>query len=85
MVTIGVAVAVNRPAAAGPAARIGVGLLLGGALANLLERYIKHEVTDYVYLKDAKLPVLRRLVWNVADLNILLGGLTAVVGYLAGV
>ena len=85
VVTIGVAVAVNRPAAAGPVARIGVGLLLGGALANLLERYIKHEVTDYVYLKDAKIPVLRHLVWNVADLNILLGGLTAVVGYLAGV
>ena len=46
VVTIGVAVAVNRPAAAGPVARIGVGLLLGGALPSLLGRYIKVEMTD---------------------------------------
>lgn len=85
-VIVVVAVAANLPVAApvaGPVTRVGLGLLLGGALANLIERYIKHQVTDYVYLKDAKLPPLRRLVWNVADLNILTGALVAIVGTVA--
>lgn len=88
IVIAAVAVAANLPAAAaaaGPVVRVGLGLLLGGALANLLERYIKHQVTDYVYLKNAKLPMLRRLIWNVADLNIFLGALVAAAGMLAGV
>lgn len=85
---VAVSVAANRPAAApiaGPVARIGLGLLFGGALANLLERYIKHQVTDYVYLKDTRLPVVRRLIWNVADLNICLGALVAAAGMIADV
>lgn len=85
-VIVAVTVTANRPAAApmaGPVARVGLGLLLGGALANLLERYIKHQVTDYVYLKDAKPPILRRLIWNAADLSIFAGTLVAIVGMVA--
>lgn len=88
VVIVAITVAANCPIAApiaGPATRAGLGLLLGGALANLLERYIKHEVTDYVYLKGAKLLPLRRLIWNVADLNIFVGALVAAVGMLVGV
>lgn len=88
VVIVAVAVAANCPVSApcaGPIARAGLGLLLGGALSNVLERYIKHQVTNYVYLKDAKLPILRRLIWNVADLNIFLGALVAAAGMLAGV
>lgn len=88
VVIVAVTVAANCPVAApctGPVARVGLGLLLGGALANLLERYIKHKVTDYVYLKDCKIPILRRLIWNVADLNIFLGALVAAVGMIADV
>lgn len=83
-----VTVAANCPAAApyaGPVARAGFGLLLGGALANLLERYIKGKVTDYVYLKNSKIPILRCLIWNVADLNIFLGALVAAVGIIADI
>lgn len=88
VVIVAVTVAANCPIAApctGPVARAGLGLLLGGALANLLERYIKHQVTDYVYLKGSKIPILRRLIWNVADLNIFLGALVAAVGMIADV
>lgn len=63
------------------AVQLGLGLVLGGALANLLERYIK-KVTDYVYLNRAKLPFLRRIVWNLADASIVLGGAVAAVGLL---
>lgn len=66
------------------AVQIGLGLVLGGALGNLLERYIKKEVTDYVYLNRAKLPFLRRIVWNLADGSIVLGGAVAAVGLLCG-
>lgn len=88
VVIVAITAAANCPVSAprtGFVARVGLGMLLGGALANLLERYIKQRITDYVYLKDAKLPILRHLIWNVADLNIFLGALVAAVGMIADV
>lgn len=72
----------RRAPAAAPATRAGLGLVLGGALANLLEHYIKGEVTDYVYLNRARLPLLRHRIWNAADGSIVLGACLAAAGML---
>lgn len=47
-----------------------MGLMLGGALANLVERWARGAVTDYVYLPRAVIPFFRRIIWNVADLSV---------------
>lgn len=52
---------------------IGAGLLLGGGLSNLQERVRRGEVFDYIQFPQAPGP-LRRYVFNLADLAILLGG-----------
>lgn len=55
-----------------------MGLMLGGALANLIERWARGAVTDYVYLPRAVIPFFRRIIWNVADLSVLAGCLAAI-------
>lgn len=60
----------------------GMGLMLGGALANLVERWARGAVTDYVYLPRAVIPFFRRIIWNAADLSILTGCTTAVIALL---
>ena len=60
----------------------GMGLMLGGALANLIERWARGMVTDYVYLPRAVIPFFRRIIWNAADLSILTGCTTAVIALL---
>lgn len=66
----------------GTALQIGMGLMLGGALANLIERWARGSVTDYVYLPRAVIPFFRRIVWNAADLSVLTGCITAVIALL---
>ncbi len=63
----------------GTALQIGMGLMLGGALANLIERWARGSVTDYVYLPRAVIPFFRRIIWNAADLSVLTGCITAVI------
>lgn len=48
--------------------RIGLGLLLGGALGNLADRVIAGTVVDYVYFKIINFPV-----FNLADVSIDVG------------
>ena len=55
-----------------------MGLMLGGALANLIERWVRGAVTDYVYLPQAVIPFFRRIIWNVADLSVFAGCLAAI-------
>lgn len=55
-----------------------MGLMLGGALANLIERWARGAVTDYVYLPRAVIPFFRRIIWNVADLGVFAGCLAAI-------
>ena len=62
----------------GTALQIGMGLMLGGALANLIERWARGAVTDYVYLPQAVIPFFRRIIWNVADLSVFAGCLVAI-------
>lgn len=64
------------------ALQIGMGLMLGGALANLIERWARGSVTDYVYLPRAVIPFFRRIIWNAADLSVLTGCITAVIALL---
>ena len=60
------------------ALQAGMGLMLGGALANLVERWARGAVTDYVYLPRAVIPFFRRIIWNVADLSVFAGCLVAI-------
>lgn len=59
-----------------------MGLMLGGALANLIERWARGSVTDYVYLPRAVIPFFRRIIWNTADLSVLTGCITAAIALL---
>lgn len=58
--------------------QVAMGLMLGGALANLIERWVRGAVTDYVYLPWAVIPFFRRIIWNVADLSVFAGCLVAI-------
>lgn len=66
----------------GTALQLGMGLMLGGALANLIERWARGSVTDYVYLPRAVIPFFRRIIWNTADLSVLTGCVMAVIALL---
>ena len=55
-----------------------MGLMLGGSLANLIERWVRGAVTDYVYLPQAVIPFFRRIIWNVADLSVFAGCFAAI-------
>lgn len=54
---------------------LGVGLALGGGVSNLLERLRRGKVYDYVQFPKAP-GRWRRYVFNLADLAILLGGVS---------
>lgn len=54
------------------AAKTGLALVIGGGLANLLERYLHGYVTDYFQLK-VPFARIRKLVFNVADFCIFIG------------
>lgn len=53
--------------------KIGLALVIGGGLANLAERFLHGYVTDYIQFK-VPFRRIRRLVFNVADLAVFLGG-----------
>ena len=58
---------------------LGVGLILGGGLSNLLERLRAGRVFDY--LRFPKAPGrLRRYVYNLADFAVFLGGVLWLLG-----
>ena len=59
-----------------------MGLMLGGALANLIERWARGSVTDYVYLPRAVIPFFRRIIWNTAALSVQPGCITAAIALL---
>ena len=54
------------------AGKWGLALILGGGLANLLERFVHGYVTDYLQFR-VPLAYLRKLIYNVADLCIFAG------------
>lgn len=64
-----------------PLVRLGAGLAAGGALANVIERWAAGHVTDYLHGTDTPIPLLRKRIWNVADMAIFNGCVIAGLGY----
>lgn len=50
--------------------KLGVAMIIGGAVGNLVDRIWRKYVVDFLYIKHKKLPV-----FNMADVFIALGGL----------
>ena len=85
VVAIGAAALAYIPGVSMPLfGRVGAGLLIGGALSNTGERYAKKRVTDYIYLPDSKIPLLRKRIWNIADAAIFNGAVLAAAGIVLG-
>ena len=53
---------------------MGVGLILGGGISNLLERLRQGKVYDYIQFPKAP-GRIKQYIFNLADFAILLGGL----------
>lgn len=57
--------------------KVGLAILLAGAISNVYERIFKGFVVDYINLKKCK--VLKKIVFNLADVFIFIGGLIALI------
>lgn len=58
----------------------GLALLFGGGLCNFVDRMKKGTVTDYLRFTKCPVRCVRRLVFNISDFCILIGGLLIYVG-----
>lgn len=58
----------------------GLALLFGGGLCNFVDRMKKGTVTDYLRFTKCPITFVRRLVFNISDFCILIGGLFICVG-----
>lgn len=56
-------------------AGIGLAMLLGGGLCNFVDRVKKGTVTDYIRFTKCPVAFVRKLVFNISDLCIFIGGL----------
>lgn len=63
--------------------KLGYALMIGGGLNNLYERITKGYVTDY-FSFNVKWDKLKRLVFNISDMFILIGAFLVLVGKLFG-
>ena len=62
--------------------KLGYALIIGGGLNNLYERFTKGYVTDY-FSFNVKWDKLKRLVFNISDMFILIGALLVMLGKLS--
>ncbi|MBR2401849.1 MAG: signal peptidase II [Lachnospiraceae bacterium] len=62
------------------AGKLGTAFLVGGGLSNLFDRYTKGHVVDYIGFNFGP-KWFRRIVFNVSDFFIFIGGVLAVVGH----
>lgn len=74
------AVLVNTALPCSAMTRLGAGLVLGGALANLIERYQRGCVTDYLHGVKLPFDLLNRRIWNLADMAIFNGAVLMLAG-----
>ena len=58
----------------------GLALLLGGGLCNFMDRVKKGTVTDYIRFTKCPVAGIRKLVFNVSDFCIIIGGLLLCTG-----
>ena len=49
---------------------------LAGALSNLYDRWVRGSVTDYISLVSRRIKSVQRVVFNLGDVFILIGGVT---------
>lgn len=68
-------------AGAGPLVTIGLGLLLGGAIGNLIDRILYGHVIDFV---DMGIGDTRWYAWNISDAAVFIGILTLFAAALLG-
>lgn len=54
---------------------VALAMILGGGLSNWLDRMRKDTVTDYVRFPNCPVKVIQRLVFNISDFFILIGGI----------
>lgn len=54
---------------------LGLALILGGGLSNLIDRIRKGTVTDYIRFVKCPVKGIQRLVFNISDFCILIGGI----------
>ena len=62
------------------AGKVGTAFLVGGGLSNLFDRYTKGHVVDYVKFNFGP-KWFRRIVFNVSDFFVFIGGVLAVIGH----
>lgn len=61
--------------------KMGGSLLLGGSSSNVLDRLTRHYVVDYIHIDK---PWIRKIIFNISDVCIFLGGLLYLLGELFG-
>jgi signal peptidase II len=61
--------------------KLGMATVIGGAMSNVLDRIVNGKVTDYINIRYG---FLKRMIVNIGDLAIYLGGILYVAGALFG-
>ncbi len=69
---------------AGIGAKLTLTALWAGTAGNVVDRLFRGYVVDYIRLPKAKIKKLRQIVFNLADVLILIGALAAVYSILKG-
>lgn len=69
-----------RKNAGAVAGKLGTAFLVGGGLSNLFDRYTKGHVVDYIGFGIGP-KWFRKIVFNVSDFFVFIGGVLAVVGH----
>ncbi|MBQ8279029.1 MAG: signal peptidase II [Roseburia sp.] len=64
----------------GKLGKLGTAFLVGGGLSNLFDRYTKGHVVDYIGF-DFGPKWFRRIIFNVSDFFVFIGGVLAVIGH----
>jgi signal peptidase II len=52
---------------------------LAGALSNLYDRWVRGSVTDYISIVSRRMKGVQRIVFNLGDVFILIGGVTLII------
>jgi signal peptidase II len=55
--------------------KLGLALVLGGAISNVSDRFLRGYVVDYFSIKSDRLQWLSKIVFNLADIAIFIGSL----------
>ena len=76
---LAIALAASLTRKGGNVRKTGLSLMLGGALCNWFDRFHQGAVTDYVSF-SSRWKKISRLVFNLSDFCIFIGGILAVLG-----